>query len=342
MKKINNISSKIFKLLGILKITPLIIIIMIAALPSIQPSSISTFIISLVQNIYTILQKIMFFLAFIMIINCISTKSKAWKYYLISTFIIILEYLLVENDLITILENIYVGYLYYYSGIGIKYVIIHENTNTNLTKKIKITNYIYITILFIVFMIFQTSNIILNFTKKTEQYDIKQIIPEPIQKESTGSTTIENDGKKYTINFVAEYTLIGRVVTTQPYFNNSTYSKLIPLDVGILWGKTALKKNYQKVTYFSLGTRQLMTLCTNDSYCKNNEISNNHLLPKDKQIKKEMFLIKEGDYIKIEGYLINIVGDDYSQGSSTTRNDTGNGACETIYVTNITWLTDKK
>ena len=41
-------------------------------------------------------------------------------------------------------------------------------------------------------------------------------------------------------------------------------------------------------------------------------------------------------------YLINIVGDDYSQGSSTTRNDTGDGACETIYVTNITWLTDKK
>lgn len=339
MKKINNISAIVFKILGLLKVA---IPILTLTLAYINSSSIATFVIRLLQNTYTILQTIIFFIAIVMIINCISTKSKAWKYYLISIFIIIIEYYLPENDIIILLERVYAGYLYYYAGVGIKYVLKQENTTINLTKKIKITNYIYLSILLTTFTVFQTSRIILNITKKKEQYDINQIIPEPIQKETTGTRIIENNGKQYTINFIAEYTLTGRVVTTYPYFNNSTYSKLIPLDIGVIWGEAALEKNYKKTTYFSDGTRSLNFYCTNMSTCQNHELSNNHLLPENKKIKREIFLIKPGDYIKIEGYLIEITGSDYSQRSSTTRNDTGDGACEIIYVTNITWLTDKK
>jgi hypothetical protein len=52
--------------------------------------------------------------------------------------------------------------------------------------------------------------------------------------------------------------------------------------------------------------------------------------------------IKKGDYIQIEGYLIDLVyeknGNKGNWSSSVSRTDHGDGACEIIYVTNVTWL----
>ncbi len=62
-------------------------------------------------------------------------------------------------------------------------------------------------------------------------------------------------------------------------------------------------------------------------------LSNNHLISDNRQIKKRIMSAERGDQIYLKGYLAN-----YSQpgggfrGTSTTRTDTGNGACETIYV----------
>ena len=55
--------------------------------------------------------------------------------------------------------------------------------------------------------------------------------------------------------------------------------------------------------------------------------------------------VKEGDYIKIEGYLVYLYySNEDGRGewtSSLTRTDRGDGACEVIYVKNITWLKTK-
>ncbi len=71
--------------------------------------------------------------------------------------------------------------------------------------------------------------------------------------------------------------------------------------------------------------------------------SNNHLIPNDDAVREKIHNIKEGDYVRIEGYLVNIYGQKndghyFKWNTSTTRSDTGNGACEIIYVTNVVWL----
>jgi len=43
----------------------------------------------------------------------------------------------------------------------------------------------------------------------------------------------------------------------------------------------------------------------------------------------------EGDQIYLKGYLVRYAHDDFQRGSSVTRNDAGNGACETIYLTDF-------
>ena len=75
-------------------------------------------------------------------------------------------------------------------------------------------------------------------------------------------------------------------------------------------------------------------------------VSNNHIIPADKNVRKLMYKVKRNDYIRIDGFLSSVYYDNNKKNvtnnslwtSSTKRNDTGNGACEIIYVTNIVWL----
>ena len=72
-------------------------------------------------------------------------------------------------------------------------------------------------------------------------------------------------------------------------------------------------------------------------------ISNNHLIPSDSKIEKLIKRIKKNDYVKLEGYLVSAeeIDGNFKVRSSTTRSDNGDGACELIYVTNVTWLKNK-
>ena len=66
--------------------------------------------------------------------------------------------------------------------------------------------------------------------------------------------------------------------------------------------------------------------------------SNNHIIPADDRIKRTVLKIRRGDRVKLEGYLVDVKaaddkGNTFTWNSSTTRTDTGDGACELIYVT---------
>ena len=346
MKKNNNISSKIFKIISITKFIMMYIILLTELIP------ISEFIVNLTSNTTTILQTIMFFLSFIMIINCISVKSKSWKYYLFSIIAVIIEYNinpvsignLPSCSTSLIIECVISGFIYAYASKKLKKENENQNTNMSIPQNIKKTNYIYFIILALLFVLYSTNKIILNINKNTEEYDIKQIIPEPIQTDYNKIITVKKNGKKYQLEYVAKYTIIGRVVNTKRYYGTNAQGRLCSFDVGIVWGESGIEENAKKISAYNLGGRSMNIYSyQSNTTLRNHELSNNHLIPKNNKIKREMALIKEGDYIKMEGYLTNIIVDgEYHIQSSITRYDEGFGACETIYVTNITWLTDKK
>lgn len=64
--------------------------------------------------------------------------------------------------------------------------------------------------------------------------------------------------------------------------------------------------------------------------------ANMHLIPADDYIENKLDDIKQGQLIAMQGYLIRADADDgwYWQ-SSLTRNDTGNHACEIVYVKDV-------
>ncbi|WP_263081174.1 hypothetical protein [Endozoicomonas sp. Mp262] len=68
-------------------------------------------------------------------------------------------------------------------------------------------------------------------------------------------------------------------------------------------------------------------------------LSNNHILVDDPKISEAVLKADYGDIIHMKGYLASYQGRVAGlRGTSTTRTDTGNGACETIYLTDFSIL----
>ena len=64
------------------------------------------------------------------------------------------------------------------------------------------------------------------------------------------------------------------------------------------------------------------------------QLSNNHLLTDDPDVKRALMAAEPGDHIRLKGVLAAYAnpGNGFERGTSITRTDTGNGACETVYL----------
>lgn len=67
--------------------------------------------------------------------------------------------------------------------------------------------------------------------------------------------------------------------------------------------------------------------------------ANMHMIPADAAVADALDAIRKGDNVRIDGWLIEAnASDGWRWRSSTTREDTGGGACEVVYVCGITRL----
>ena len=62
------------------------------------------------------------------------------------------------------------------------------------------------------------------------------------------------------------------------------------------------------------------------------QLSNNHLLSDDEYIRERVRDVRIGDQIRVRGYLASYTGPAGKRGTSTTRTDSGDGACETVFI----------
>jgi len=66
---------------------------------------------------------------------------------------------------------------------------------------------------------------------------------------------------------------------------------------------------------------------------RNDQISNNHLLADNEYLRRQIGKVRIGDQIRVRGWLADYRNEQgFSRSTSITRDDRGNGACETIYV----------
>lgn len=157
-------------------------------------------------------------------------------------------------------------------------------------------------------------------------------------------------GITYTIDPQFDYELYGLVVS---YHHSDVWwdmehkewnDFLNNEDIGVAWGENLRSGVYADMRFssgswtlywdFKFGTppsKQKAIISKFNPY----QVSNNHVLPDNDSIAALMLSVKKGDQIWMKGYLVNYITDEWEgqwRRSSTTRDDSGSGACEAVYV----------
>lgn len=161
----------------------------------------------------------------------------------------------------------------------------------------------------------------------------------------TRPITIEGqDGfQKATMKFLARYKVKGKVVAMQQILDRGSW--MSAADVGIAWGKMVEPKVDQYMRYSQRG-RFLNYffkpgLSVSRKYVQLH-ISNNHILTVSNSMLNVVKNLEVDDDIVFDGYLVELFGTGrrgykFKWKSSLIRKDTGDGACEVMYVERI-WV----
>lgn len=197
---------------------------------------------------------------------------------------------------------------------------------------------------------------------------LDELYQEPIQVKTEESPFETKRGEiTYNIEPLYAYELYGLVVSYHDseswfdYYHKQWQDFINVRDICVIWGNNIENEVYKQME-FSNGSFTCYPKFKRNSDSQwwskyeNSSLSNNHLLVfrnlKNSEITKEpegrmsysneeIFKIikkaEKGDQVHLKGQLVEYShdGNSFKRGTSVTRTDTGNGACETIYVTDF-------
>ncbi len=107
------------------------------------------------------------------------------------------------------------------------------------------------------------------------------------------------------------------------------------LDVCVVWGGNTSSEYLYDFDFWNGIFTCNYTTASNAAWKAFDQtaVSNNHLLSEEPSIRRRLRGLRVGDQISARGWLASYVsGTGSRRGTSTTRLDTGDGACETLYV----------
>lgn len=148
--------------------------------------------------------------------------------------------------------------------------------------------------------------------------------------------------KGYTIRPLADYRIRARVLMTERYFLGRE-SDLSPIDFTLGWRQMSNQKILDEIAL----TRERRAFCYRPKRSDfpipagevNAQCANMHLIPANPEIEHGLRAVNEGDIIELRGSLVEVrAADGWHWRSSLTRTDTGPGACELMWVTELVSL----
>lgn len=145
-----------------------------------------------------------------------------------------------------------------------------------------------------------------------------------------------------TINAIADFELHARVLGAEGYrFDRGAF--LSPVDLALGWRDMA-KDEFLSDIRISQSNRFYYWYTENAAKFANKEkiienSANMHMVPANDEIESRLKEVQKDNLVYIKGKLIKVSTErGWYWNSSTTRKDTGNGACEIVYVEEIVVL----
>jgi hypothetical protein len=141
---------------------------------------------------------------------------------------------------------------------------------------------------------------------------------------------------KYRYTARAEFSMRVRVLSTERYWFDGA-SAVSPLDFAVGWGRMSDQavidqlgfgqtqrwyRYWPKGPQFPIPAQEIVS-----------SSANMHMIPSDEAVRKSLRSVRAGDLISLDGYLVQVSSEDgWRWDTSLTRSDTGNGACEIVWV----------
>jgi hypothetical protein len=138
----------------------------------------------------------------------------------------------------------------------------------------------------------------------------------------------------YSIEVLERFDIAARVLGVARY-RLDREAELSPVDLALGWGPMSdsdvlrhvqitqgNRFYYWRVQHFPIPRKQIET-----------HSANMHLIPADENVGAALSAVRRGQVVHIEGYLVEVrAADGWRWRSSLTREDTGAGACEVVWV----------
>jgi hypothetical protein len=148
---------------------------------------------------------------------------------------------------------------------------------------------------------------------------------------------------EYNIKPLKDFSIVARVLSTEHY-EFDTGAKLAPVDLALGWGPMSETSVINKLNISQSG-RFYRYHYDLPAPIPPNEIvthsANMHMIPSNSLIEKELKDVRIGQIIHLTGNLVEVdnIKNHWKWRSSLTRDDTGDGACELIWVKSL-YVTD--
>ena len=136
----------------------------------------------------------------------------------------------------------------------------------------------------------------------------------------------------------ASYDIEARVVAKKRY-RWSASAGFAPWDLGLAWGPASSQRVLDELS-FGINDRYLCAQWSEFPPLAPEQImvhiANVHIIPADDQVESLIRRVRVGELVRLRGYLVDVAGPNgESWKTSLSREDSGAGACEVMYVQSV-------
>jgi len=142
----------------------------------------------------------------------------------------------------------------------------------------------------------------------------------------------------YRIDPVARFSLEARILSAERY-RLGREAELSPVDLALGWGPMSDSAVLDRLR-ISQGNRFYHYRWEDEPPIPVRDIvehsANMHMIPADGEVAKRLANARAGQIVRLSGYLVRVEAPDgWRWNSSLTRGDSGNGACELVWVEDL-------
>jgi hypothetical protein len=157
----------------------------------------------------------------------------------------------------------------------------------------------------------------------------------PVQNALSTPRRFEHEGHQ--VEAVASFDVTARVLGVARYSFDRA-AAVSPLDLALGWGRMSDSAVLDRIEISQSG--RFYYWRTRDFPIPRREIeassANMHMIPASAPVRSQLNGVRVGQIVRLQGYLVRVQGrDGWRWASSLSREDTGNGACEVIWVESV-------